>query len=100
MTVSSPSSSPRPRNPHGGAMPYTPNKPVTPPSAEDLRARIPGWGADLDPADRPSVPKERSEEHTSELQSLMRTSYAVFCLNKKITEIKSTNSKHIIRHSY
>src|SRR3546814_9809464 len=26
----------------------------------------------------------RSEEHTSELQSLMRTSYAVFCLNKKM----------------
>src|SRR3546814_10634621 len=26
---------------------------------------------------------QRSEEHTSELQSLMRTSYAVFCLNKK-----------------
>src|SRR3546814_1014982 len=30
-----------------------------------------------------SVP--RSEEHTSELQSLMRISYAVFCLKKKIT---------------
>src|SRR3546814_5128789 len=30
----------------------------------------------------------RSEEHTSELQSLMRISYAVFCLNiKKITEV-------------
>src|SRR3546814_6335096 len=28
---------------------------------------------------------ERSEEHTSELQSLMRTSYAVFCLKKKKT---------------
>src|SRR3546814_4478466 len=28
----------------------------------------------------------RSEEHTSELQSLMRTSYAVFCLKKKISE--------------
>src|SRR3546814_3357088 len=28
--------------------------------------------------------KERSEEHTSELQSLMRISYAVFCLTKKI----------------
>src|SRR3546814_2898379 len=28
---------------------------------------------------------ERSEEHTSELQSLMRISYAVFCLNKKTT---------------
>src|SRR3546814_6275259 len=30
----------------------------------------------------------RSEEHTSELQSLMRNSYAVFCLKKKKTEIK------------
>src|SRR3546814_7689784 len=30
--------------------------------------------------------KGRSEEHTSELQSLMRTSYAVFCLKKKNTE--------------
>src|SRR3546814_5261813 len=29
----------------------------------------------------------RSEEHTSELQSLMRISYAVFCLKKKITNI-------------
>src|SRR3546814_14238431 len=29
------------------------------------------------------VAKERSEEHTSELQSLMRISYAVFCLKKK-----------------
>src|SRR3546814_3196853 len=28
----------------------------------------------------------RSEEHTSELQSLMRSSYAVFCLNKKTIE--------------
>jgi hypothetical protein len=31
------------------------------PTAEQLRARIPGWGADLDPADRPSVPRERSD---------------------------------------
>src|SRR3546814_5010641 len=30
-------------------------------------------------------PAGRSEEHTSELQSLMRTSYAVFCLKKKTT---------------
>src|SRR3546814_7620174 len=29
------------------------------------------------------VPAQRSEEHTSELQSLMRISYAVFCLKKK-----------------
>src|SRR3546814_2609811 len=31
----------------------------------------------------PSGPRARSEEHTSELQSLMRISYAVFCLKKK-----------------
>src|SRR3546814_5996755 len=31
--------------------------------------------------------KERSEEHTSELQSLMRISYAVFCLKKKKTSL-------------
>src|SRR3546814_13580439 len=30
-----------------------------------------------------TAPKDRSEEHTSELQSLMRISYAVFCLQKK-----------------
>src|SRR3546814_8980157 len=30
-----------------------------------------------------ALPKPRSEEHTSELQSLMRISYAVFCLKKK-----------------
>src|SRR3546814_9728716 len=30
-----------------------------------------------------SLPVKRSEEHTSELQSLMRTSYALFCLKKK-----------------
>src|SRR3546814_9732155 len=32
----------------------------------------------------------RSEEHTSELQSLMRISYAVFCLKKKKTKLKSS----------
>src|SRR3546814_4180695 len=34
----------------------------------------------------------RSEEHTSELQSLMRISYAVFCLKKKKTYNKTTQS--------
>src|SRR3546814_6296384 len=33
----------------------------------------------------------RSEEHTSELQSLMRISYAVFCLKNKITSIIPTS---------
>src|SRR3546814_10666906 len=36
----------------------------------------------------------RSEEHTSELQSLMRISYADFCLKKKHTK-KHSNIKHI-----
>src|SRR3546814_8691060 len=34
---------------------------------------------------KPAAFKRRSEEHTSELQSLMRISYAVFCLKKKRT---------------
>src|SRR3546814_103127 len=37
----------------------------------------------LDGRHDPCDPRRRSEEHTSELQSLMRTSYAVFCLKKK-----------------
>src|SRR3546814_3485072 len=36
-----------------------------------------------DPSTGPAEPLDRSEEHTSELQSLMRISYAVVCLKKK-----------------
>src|SRR3546814_4740792 len=54
---------------------------VDPPDRNRLRGR--GIGKFLprsgDPSDR------RSEEHTSELQSLMRISYAVFCLEKNMT---------------
>src|SRR3546814_3937898 len=39
---------------------------------------------------------ERSEEHTSELQSLMRISYAVFCLKKK-KKINQKSNKHSIQ---
>src|SRR3546814_1823138 len=39
---------------------------------------------------------ERSEEHTSELQSLMRISYAVFCLK---TKNNTTNKTHIVNDS-
>src|SRR3546814_4977259 len=38
---------------------------------------------------------ERSEEHTSELQSLMRISYAVFCLKKKKQKDTNYKSQHI-----
>src|SRR3546814_10049080 len=44
----------------------------TPPPLRSLKSE-PDWSED----------DERSEEHTSELQSLMRISYAVFCLKKK-----------------
>src|SRR3546814_2599207 len=40
--------------------------------------------------ERPGTVGRRSEEHTSELQSLMRISYAVFCLKKKKTEHYAT----------
>src|SRR3546814_2871967 len=61
--------------------PFTPHPPV-----EDDRCNLPAFAC------ASSVTKKvahaigvplRSEEHTSELQSLMRTSYAVFCLKKK-----------------
>src|SRR3546814_6338385 len=37
---------------------------------------------------------QRSEEHTSELQSLMRISYAVFCLKKKKKDYKNSAARH------
>lgn len=39
-------------------MVHSPQHPPRP-SSDELRARIPGWGVDLDPADRPSYPKEK-----------------------------------------
>src|SRR3546814_10061357 len=41
-------------------------------------------------------PTDRSEEHTSELQSLMRISYAVFCLKKKKKKIEQMNIRNQI----
>src|SRR3546814_7400744 len=44
----------------------------------------------------------RSEEHTSELQSLMRNSYAVFCLKKKtknVNQYDATNSQQTMSHN-
>src|SRR3546814_2659255 len=51
----------------------------------------------------PQAPREkeqdRSEEHTSELQSLMRISYAVFCLKKKIRLIHTADSILLTRYA-
>src|SRR3546814_3646977 len=44
------------------------------------------WIADMRKGDNLYTMSARSEEHTSELQSLMRISYAVFCLKKKNTQ--------------
>ena len=44
-------------------MAYTSERPPIAESSEKLRARIPGWGADLDPSVRPAVPKEVYNAH-------------------------------------
>src|SRR3546814_2852607 len=49
------------------------------------RARVNQRSGRRDDLNRPFTAFVRSEEHTSELQSLMRISYAVFCLKKKNT---------------
>src|SRR3546814_10426221 len=47
---------------------------------------------------RKAESQPRSEEHTSELQSLMRLSYAVFCLKKKYTNSHTQTPTHHHRH--
>src|SRR3546814_5845946 len=49
------------------------------------------------PSPNPRHAYERSEEHTSELQSLMRHSYAVFCLKKKKTHTDADRTQHQLR---
>src|SRR3546814_7653215 len=51
-------------------------------------------GADAEAAGLGDAEMERSEEHTSELQSLMRISYAVFCLKQKKQNRRNTRHKH------
>src|SRR3546814_1048151 len=62
------------------------------------RAAVPFMGRAVSFPDsgvkKSSGEKERSEEHTSELQSLMRISYAVFCLKKKRHKSKKNQHKH------
>src|SRR3546814_4801234 len=64
---------------------------------------LPGFIQHFDEFRAKGIEVARSEEHTSELQSLMRNSYAVFCLKKKnqnnnTTHSNSTNTtKHITK---
>src|SRR3546814_4792175 len=57
--------------------------PPDPAPAVDVVRPPPGDPGQGRAADDPAPRARRSEEHTSELQSLMRISYAVFCLKKK-----------------
>src|SRR3546814_8991136 len=54
------------------------------------RARVEEIQTQLAERDRAAAASARSEEHTSELQSLMRISYTVFCLKKKTTKYQQS----------
>src|SRR3546814_1053234 len=75
-------------------------------AARDAKAMARLFGVDLPDDAEVAVPiwtttpwtlpaSLRSEEHTSELQSLMRISYAVFCLKKKNTKNQHTLEQHV-----
>src|SRR3546814_7737214 len=78
-----------PRSPRTDTLfPYTtlfrsPARPVRCADAGRLRFAAPPCGGRSTAAPAGRTGSRRSEEHTSELQSLMRISYAVFCLKKK-----------------
>src|SRR3546814_4931000 len=55
-------------------------------------------GPRLCPRGRAGLAFGRSEEHTSELQSLMRSSYAVFCLKKKTERKKRTGGVRVVAY--
>src|SRR3546814_10845238 len=57
------------------------------------RVRRDGWQFPQGGMNTDETPLERSEEHTSELQSLMRISYAVFCLKKKNNKQRHQTTK-------
>src|SRR3546814_4330025 len=89
----------KPLDPHAGhsaeptAAPADPHAghaaPAEPPEAQP----DPHAGHEMTAKPAQADSHARSEEHTSELQSLMRISYAVFCLNKQKKNYQSTNKK-------
>src|SRR3546814_1168084 len=71
----------------GGATPREPHGPLQVYAAASLSEAFDAIAAAFE---------DRSEEHTSELQSLMRISYAVFCLNKKRSLLREKKTQTII----
>src|SRR3546814_9303480 len=62
-------------------------------------SRVARITSSLSSARRTAIRRPRSEEHTSELQSLMRISYDVFCVKKK-TQIKIATRKYQLMQPY
>src|SRR3546814_5827541 len=83
----------------GPGRPSEPSAPLLPETARP-GANLPGANPpNANPGGAPAA-VARSEEHTSELQSLMRISYAVFCLKKKNTNkttLQETDSNDAMR---
>src|SRR3546814_5527912 len=75
------------------------------PAPASIESRPGAWPVNVarleidSPLCRISIDSSRSEEHTSELQSLMRISYAVFCLKKKKTNSRK-QSNHMILENH
>src|SRR3546814_5079568 len=65
------------------------------PNGRDIsrKHRVAAYKSGSSSPHHPYNQQRRSAEHTSELQSLMRISYAVFCLKKKIKQPITTNNK-------
>src|SRR3546814_10718955 len=89
----------------GGQLPHPHQHPVracrmaAPHSGDRVgtqQSRAPDGGAGVEPAAADDL-SARSEEHTSELQSLMRISYAVFCLKKKKKSNGTNTHKQTVR---
>src|SRR3546814_7590602 len=79
---------------HSAAWEFDPRWLLLTVSISERLSRLTGLPIDFQfqPQTHANERHKRSEEHTSELQSLMRISYAVFCLKKK--KKNSTNNKH------
>src|SRR3546814_8143872 len=75
--------------------PSNPNLPVSMSEKDFIRKQVEDkWQFDLGARDAQNL-IVRSEENTSELKSLMRISYAVFCLKKKKQKIKTRQTRQI-----
>src|SRR3546814_9471895 len=78
------------QRPGGGVRSASPPGGAAPPRDDPAVLPRPRARRRLHAAARPDHARGRSEEHTSELQSLMRNSYAVFCLKQNNTETHNT----------